>query len=103
MTYLDLSQMPHEDAKAYVSRRLLKSAELDRLEIKAILPDLERQLLLSSIEPSLAVWLKTTYPDFESTVTGEARRLVCEWCNRFDGSYRDKCAELIINSRHLYI
>ena len=65
--YLDLSQMPHEDMKAYVSRRMLKSAELDRLEIKAILPDLERQLLLSSVEPSLAVWLKTTYPDFEST------------------------------------
>ena len=36
--YLDLSQMPHEDMKAYVSRRMLKSAELDRLEIKAILP-----------------------------------------------------------------
>jgi hypothetical protein len=32
--------MPHEDAKAYISRRLLKKTELDRLEIKAILPDL---------------------------------------------------------------
>jgi hypothetical protein len=40
---------------------------------------------------------------FMLIVTGEARRLVCVWCNRFDGSYRDKCAELIINSMHLYI
>ena len=65
--YLDLQQLSHEDAKAYISRRLLKKAELDRLGILAVLPDLERQLLLSSIDPSLAVWVKTTFPDFETT------------------------------------
>ena len=46
---------------------MLRKAELDRLGIEAILPDLERQLLLSSVEPSLAIWLKTNTPDFEST------------------------------------
>ena len=74
--YLDLRQLPNEDCKQYVGRRMLRKAELDRLGIEAILPDLERQLLLSSVEPSLAIWLKTNTPDFESTDPSDLARLM---------------------------
>lgn len=74
--YLDLRQLPNEDCKQYVGRRMLRKAELDRLGIEAILPDLERQLLLSSVEPSLAIWLKTNTPDFESTDPSDLARLL---------------------------
>jgi hypothetical protein len=55
---------------------MLRKAELDRLGIEAILPDLERQLLLSSVEPSLAIWLKTNTPDFESTDPSDLAKLM---------------------------
>ena len=74
--YLDLRQLPNEDCKQYVGRRMLRKAELDRLGIEAILPDLERQLLLSSVEPSLAIWLKTNTPDFESTDPSDLAKLM---------------------------
>ena len=34
---------------------------------------------------------------------GEARWVVCEWCNRFSGLYRDRCAGLLINPCTIYI